>query len=60
MGAGVYKWPLEIAANIAVKELLKSPFEETFVYVIDQATRTLIQKALEKHQFLDDDSKLKS
>lgn len=39
MGTGIYKWPLELAAEIAVKELLKSRFEKTYMCVIDEATR---------------------
>ena len=34
MGTGIYKWPLELAAEIAVKELLKSRFERTYMCVI--------------------------
>ena len=33
MGTGIYKWPLELAAEIAVKELLKSRFEKTYMCV---------------------------
>ena len=35
MGTGVYKWPTKLAANIAVEELSKSMFDETFVCFAD-------------------------
>ena len=31
MGTGVYKWPTDLAASIAVEELLKSSFDETLM-----------------------------
>ena len=45
MGTGVYKWPLALAADIAIRELLKSKFEETFLCVIDEQTRDAYQAA---------------
>ena len=45
MGTGVYKWPLELAAEIAVRELVKSRFEETFLCVMDEQTRDAYQAA---------------
>jgi O-acetyl-ADP-ribose deacetylase (regulator of RNase III) len=50
MGTGVYKWPIELAANIAVKALLTSTFEETLMCVIDEATRVVYQGALDLHR----------
>ena len=50
MGTGVYKWPIELAANIAVKALLTSTFEETLMCVIDEATRVVYQGALDRHR----------
>jgi len=44
MGTGVYKWPMELAAGIAVKALLTSTFESTLMCVVDGATRALYQK----------------
>jgi len=38
MGTGVYKWPTNIAASIAVEELSKSRFDETFVCFTDDQT----------------------
>ena len=45
MGTGVYRWPLELAAEIAVGELVASKFEVTTMCVIDEATRTIYQRA---------------
>ena len=45
MGTGVYRWPLELAAEIAIKELALSKFEVTTICVIDEATRTVYQRA---------------
>ena len=36
MGTGVYKWPLALAADIAIGELLKSKFDQTFLCVMDE------------------------
>ena len=44
MGTGVYKWPMGLAAGIAVKALLTSTFESTLMCVVDEATRMLYQK----------------
>ena len=32
MGTSAYKWPMALAADIAVKALLSSTFEETLMY----------------------------
>ena len=48
MGTGVYRWPLELAAGIAIKELAQSKFEETTMCVIDEVTRTTYQRACAK------------
>ena len=45
MGTGIYKWPLDLDAEIAVSELVKSKFNETTMYVIDDATRSMYQYA---------------
>ena len=47
MGTGIYKWPLALAAEIAVKELLKSRFEKTYMCVIDKATQLVYQSTLD-------------
>ena len=49
MGTGVYKWPLELAADIAVKALLTSTFEETLMCVMDEKTRLIYQAALDRY-----------
>ena len=47
MGTGVYRWPLEKAAKIAVSELSKSKFKETIVCVVDEETKDIYQGAYE-------------
>jgi O-acetyl-ADP-ribose deacetylase (regulator of RNase III) len=47
MGTGVYKRPMALAADIAVKALLTSTFEQTLMCVMDEATRKAYQKVLE-------------
>jgi O-acetyl-ADP-ribose deacetylase (regulator of RNase III) len=49
MGTGVYKWPMELAADIAVKALLTSTFEETLMCVVDEKTRLMYQAALDRY-----------
>ena len=48
IGTGVYKWPMALAAEIAVKELLKSRFEENYMCVIDEESRLIYQSALDR------------
>ena len=50
MGTGVYKWPMASAADIAVKALLTSTFEQTSMCVMDEATRVVYQGALDRHR----------
>jgi O-acetyl-ADP-ribose deacetylase len=50
MGTGVYKWPLELAADIAIGELAQSEFETTSLYVIDEVIRQVYQKTYESLQ----------
>ena len=50
MGTGVYKWPMGLAADIAVKALLTSTFESTLMCVMDEATRVVYQGALDRHR----------
>lgn len=45
LGTGVYRWPLEIAAKIAVTELNKSEFESTMMCVADEKTRVVFQES---------------
>jgi len=49
MGTGVYKWPMELAADIAVKALLTSTFENTLLCVIDDKTRLIYQAAIDRY-----------
>jgi O-acetyl-ADP-ribose deacetylase (regulator of RNase III) len=49
METGVYKWPMALAADIAVKALLTSTFDETLMCVIDEATRVVYQKELDRY-----------
>ena len=51
MGTGVYKWPLELAADIAVKALLTSSFEQTLMCVMDESTRVVYQKPLDRYRY---------
>jgi hypothetical protein len=46
----VYKWPLELAADIAIGELAQSEFETTSLYVIDEVIRQVYQKTYESLQ----------
>ena len=48
MGTGVYKWPLALAADIAIGELLKSKFDQTFLCVMDEKTKVAYQSARER------------
>lgn len=47
MGTGVYRWPLEKAAKIAVSELSKSKLKEIIVCVVDEETKDVYQRAYE-------------
>ena len=49
MGTGVYTWPMALAADIAVKALLTSTFEETLMCVMDEKTRLIYQAALDRY-----------
>ena len=48
MGTGIYKWPQELAAEISVRELMKSSFEVTTVCVLDNEVRAVYRKVYEK------------
>jgi O-acetyl-ADP-ribose deacetylase (regulator of RNase III) len=50
MGTGVYKWPMALAADIAVKALLTSTFDQALMCVMDEATRVVYQGALDRHR----------
>ena len=45
LGTGVYRWPLEVAAKIAVAELNKSAFDKTMMCVADEMARAIYNNA---------------
>ena len=45
LGTGVYRWPLEAAAKIAVAELSKSEFDKTLMCVADIQTKAAYEQA---------------
>lgn len=49
MGTGVYKWPMALAAEIAVKELMMSQFKENYMCVLDEESRLIYQSALDRY-----------
>ena len=49
MGTGVYKWPIALAADIAVKALLTSTFEQTLMCVMNEEARLIYQGALDRY-----------
>lgn len=46
LGTGVYRWPLDVAAKIAVVELSKSEFESTVMCVSDEMTKEVYSAQL--------------
>jgi len=48
MGTGIYKWPIRLAAAIAMKVLVRSEFEITSMYVVDANMQTVYQNAYKK------------
>ena len=46
LGTGVYRWPLEVAAKIAVTELRKSEFDKTLMCVPDIQTKAAYAQTL--------------
>ena len=49
MGTGVYKGPMALAADIAVKALLTSTIDETLMCVMDERTRLIYQAAQDRY-----------
>jgi len=49
MGTGIYKWPIGLAADIAIKALLTSMFEETLMCVTDEKTNLIYQVILDRY-----------
>jgi len=52
LGTGVYRWPLEVAAKIAVAELNKSEFDKTLMCVADEITRGIYQESYDAFRIL--------
>jgi len=50
LATGVYRWPLEIAAKIAVAELSKSEFETTLMCAVDEDTKKAYGLAYMRHR----------
>lgn len=50
MGTGVYKWPTQLAASIAVEELSKSRFNETFVCFADDGLMKIYESKINRHE----------
>ena len=46
MGTGIYRWPIELAADIAVKELKKSLYETTIMCVVDEKMKAMYESKL--------------
>ena len=46
MGIGIYRWPVEVAAQIAVEQLSEPKISSVSVYVIEQAIKDVYLKAL--------------
>ena len=49
MGTGFYKWPMELAADIVVKAILTSTFDETVMCFMDDEARLIYQGALDRY-----------
>lgn len=46
MGIGIYRWPVEVAARIAVEQLSKAEISSVAVYVVDEAIKDAYLKVL--------------
>ena len=46
MGIGIYRWPVEAAARIAVEQLTETEINSVSVYVVDEAIKDVYLKAL--------------
>ena len=51
MGTGVYRWPLSIAAKIALQELVTSTFDNTLMFLADEQSRLIYQRARDEMLF---------
>ena len=46
MGTGIYRWPIELAADIAIKELKKSRYEKTIMCIVDSRVKAMYESKL--------------
>ena len=46
MGTGIYRWPIELATDIAVKELKKSRYEKTIMCIVDSKTKAMYESKI--------------
>lgn len=46
MGIGIYRWPVEVAAQIAVGQLTETEINSVSVYVVDETIKHVYRKAL--------------
>lgn len=46
MGIGIYRWPVEVAARIAVEQLLNAKLNAVSVYVVEEAIKSAYLKAI--------------
>jgi O-acetyl-ADP-ribose deacetylase (regulator of RNase III) len=49
LGTGVYRWPLEAAAKVAMAELSKSEFDKTMMCVADEITAASYKAAFTEY-----------
>ena len=49
LGTGIYRWPIEVAAGVAVAELSKSEFETTMMCVADEVTAASYKAAFTEY-----------
>lgn len=50
LGTGVYSWPMEVAAEIAVAELNKSEFESTIICVIHEFEKDVFLRQKNRYE----------
>ena len=46
MGIGIYRWPVEVAARIAVEQLSNTKLSTVSVYVVEEAIKSAYQKMI--------------
>jgi O-acetyl-ADP-ribose deacetylase (regulator of RNase III) len=50
MGIGIYRWPVEVAAQIAVEQLLNTKLSAVSVYVVEEAIKSAYLRAIAELQ----------